>query len=371
VVARANSGATATSAIEALGQAHLALAWSAWLGDASRGVAATAAAAARVLPRPPLAQEDALAVLALRGALVASWVEAGDTKAAVEPLVEALTATPVVIDRASSTRRSSGRWPGVGARRRAPPRGSVARRALALVEAVEHSHDHARNGLLAAKGPTTTRSAGTTSGSRAGSHARRGSALTDRGDPDAALALIVRASPCSSSGASRSPAPAGRGAPRRGALPPYRGDARARKRRRRGARDRDRCSAAPARPSCSASRAATRRRRPGRPFFRTAPPHARRLEVLLTRSNLRATLAGDAGARRPTWRRRRRAAVDGGRGSTAPSTSRAAAARSDRDCLACVERFRRACTISPASTRCSAVPSRPPRSSPNISRGGA
>jgi len=348
VVARANSGANATAAIEALGQAHLALAWSAWLGDASRGVAATAAAAARALPRPPLAQEDALAVLALRGALVASWVEAGDTKAAVEPLVEALTAAPVVIDRCFVDEAFFGPFGPAWARE---PAGRARRAeawlaaALALVEAIEHSHARARNGLLAAKGPDDDAESGDDERVASWVFTRAAEALlTDRGDPEAALALITprltvleqRRLPINQLLLVEARLVAAR-------CHLYRGD---------------RASAEEAVAAALATATGLQRSAgaefvqrlargdaaappAGRPFFRIVFPHAPLVaRILVMRSNLRATLANDVdGASADLLAAGTELPWDGGRWlHCAVDFARRGRREAAEACLACVER---------------------------------
>ena len=302
VVARSNASAVSTSAIETLGQARLALAWSAWLGDASRGVAASAAAAARALPRPPLAQEDALAVLALRAALVATWVDATDAHAAIEPLVAALEATPVVIDRCFVDDAFFGPFGPHWARE---PAGRAHRAerwlaaALALVEAIEHSHGHSQNGLLAARGPDDGAEHGDDERVASWVFVRAAESLrAERGDPAAALALLEpriavlerRRLPINQMllvearlAAARCRLYAGERAGAEAAIAAALATATGMQRSA-GAEFVQRV----ARGDAAAPPA-------GRSFWRTAPPYASLVaRVLVVRSNLRATLANDA-----------------------------------------------------------------------------
>jgi hypothetical protein len=189
VLVRTNESAVATSAIETLAGARLALAWNAWLDDASRGVVAEAAECARRLPRPPLAQEDALRVVELRAALVAATIGADDGRAE-GAFVEALSAAPVDTERCFVDEAFFGpfgpawaREPARRARRVEPWLAAV----RLLVDAVEHTHPHGKNGLLAAA-PADDEDERVASWIflRAAE-----SELADRGDPKAALALLV------------------------------------------------------------------------------------------------------------------------------------------------------------------------------------
>jgi hypothetical protein len=296
VVVRANSAAVATSAIEALVGARLALAWSAWLGDASRGVVGEAAQNARALPRPPLAQEDPLHVLELRAALVAAWIGTNGGNAAESALVDALTHAPVDTERCFVDEAFFGPFGPAWAReparrvRRIEPWLAAT---LLLVNAVEHTHGHGHNGLLAAA-PADDED------ERVASWIFLRAAeveLTDLGDPERARALLLPRIPLLEK--------------RRldvnqqllvetrlleARCDVYRGDAAAAE----SALEAAYKLATSLQTGAGAAyvqrlaRGEPAAPPPGRPFWRAAPPHAPLVaRVLLARSNLRATLQGN------------------------------------------------------------------------------